>query len=502
MNTSEPNIPDNKSSETDKPRKKRFRRRTIALIIVGAHILGFLTSVRAVMEVRTPQGAIAWVFALNTIPYVSVPAYWIFGQSQFEGYITARRESEADVIPIAEQFREDLAQRDLLARPLEDQVVGKLARLPKLAELPFTTGNDVELLIDGKATFDSIFTGIEQAEKYVLVQFYILRDDETGRKLQQLLIDKAATGVRVHLIYDGMGSARLPSAYLTKLRDAGVIVRPFTTIQGKINRWEINFRNHRKIVVTDGKTAWVGGLNVGDEYLGKDPAFGEWRDTHIKVTGPAALSVQMTFLEDWHWSGNEILELNWDPQPAPSGARTSVLSLPSGPADPIETCTLFFLSAINSATDRLWIATPYFVPDEQIISALQLAALRNVDVRILIPDKTDNFLVNLSGWSYLPELEKTNIKVFRYTKGFMHQKVMLIDDHFATISTANFDNRSFRLNFEISIAVADKNFASNVHDMLTIDFSNAREVHAREFQESSFLKRLSVRTARLLAPIQ
>ncbi len=450
------------------------------------------------MEVRTAQGAIAWVVALNTMPYVSVPAYWMFGQRRFQGYVLQRRTAVARIDPTLFRVREHFAGSELLASPERQQAL----LVERLARLPFTTGNDVELLIDGPATFASIFDGIEQAAAYVLVGYYILRHDAVGRELQAHLIAKAREGVRVFVIYDEVGSFDLDPDYLGELRDGGVEVRAFNTTQGRANRWQINFRNHRKIVVTDGQAAWVGGHNIGDEYLGLDPEGRRWRDTHVKITGPAVLSVQMAFLEDWQWACQETLDLDWIPQAAASGVRQDVLIMPTGPADVLETCPLFFLPLINRATTRLWIASPYFVPDEQVVSALQLAALRGVDVRILIPDKADGFLVDLSAWSYLPALEKVGIRVFRHQEGFMHQKVTLMDDLYATVGTANFDNRSFRLNFEITVLVADEDFARQVHDMLEQDFADAREVHTREFEQRSFGFRLAVRLARLLAPIQ
>jgi cardiolipin synthase len=278
-------------------------------------------------------------------------------------------------------------------------------------------------------------------------------------------------------------------------------VKRFNTRRGPSNKWQINFRNHRKIVVVDGQEAWLGGLNVGDEYLGRDPAVGNWRDTHVKVTGPVVQGVQMAFLEDWHWASDEALKLSWDPRPAATGASRVALAMPTGPVDSIESCTLFFLSAINMATNRLWIASPYFVPDEQFISALQLAALRGVDVRLIVPGQTDNALVQLSGWSFLEDLEKVGIKTFRYKKGFMHQKVMLVDDLYSAIGTANFDNRSFRLNFEITMGLADAEFAARVRAMLEKDFENAEAVRARDFKDG-FWNEFKMRCARLVAPIQ
>lgn len=479
-------------------KRKRGRKGWIAAGMVVAHILGALTSVQAIMETRTSQGAIAWAVSLNAIPVVAVPAYWVFGRSEFKGYITERRLELVKVQPTWREFVDRLIERDLIARPDRDEPF----LVEKLARLPLTQGNDAELLIDGDATFASIFEGISRAEDYVLVQFYIIRDDEVGRELKDRLLERSEAGVRCHLLYDEFGS-RLPKEFLAELRSGGVEVFPFNTTQGSANRFQLNFRNHRKIVVVDGKEAWVGGLNVGKEYKGLDPKFGYWRDTHLRVEGPVVNCIQVPFVEDWQWATGTLLDrLNWDPEPASTGGNREILCLPTGPADAMETSTLFFLHAINQAEERLWIASPYFVPDEQFISALKLAALRGVDVRILIPDEADSVLVGLSAWSYLEELDRVGIPVYRYTKGFMHHKVMLIDDEYCTVGTANFDNRSFRLNFEITMGFADEDFTSQVEAMLEEDFSHAREATPEEFQEKSFGFRFATRVARLMAPVQ
>jgi len=479
-------------------RARRRRRLLTTLFILMAHIAGALTSVRAIMEVRTAQGAVAWAVSLNTFPYVAVPAYWILGRTKFQGYVTARRSNLEEVKSLKEGFLTTLKDRNLLAKPDRDRPM----LVERLAKLPFTTGNDAELLVNGDATYQSIFEGISRATNYVLVQFYIIHDDSVGRELKSRLLERARAGVRCYLMHDEIGG-KLPEPYLAELKAAGIPAFGFNTTQGKGNRFQINFRNHRKIVVVDGREAWVGGLNVGDEYQGLDPRIGFWRDTHVRVTGPVVQCVQVSFAEDWHWAAHEILEnLNWNPIPAPSGKSRSVLCLPSGPADPLETCTLFFINAINLATERLWIASPYFVPDEQFISALQLAALRGVDVRILIPDKSDNALVQYSAWSYVEDLENVGIKLYRYQKGFMHHKIVVVDDEYCTVGTANFDNRSFRLNFEITMAFADQDFTHQVASMLEKDFAEARLMQQQEYSDASFWFRLAVRTARLSAPVQ
>jgi cardiolipin synthase len=336
-----------------------------------------------------------------------------------------------------------------------------------------------------------------------------MRDDELGRKLKDALIDKSRAGVRVYVLYDELGSKKLPVSYIDELRREKILIFPFNTTQGKGNRFRLNFRNHRKIVVVDGDVAYVGGHNVGDEYLGKHPTLTPWRDTHVAVRGPVVQFVQVSFCEDWlwavgstpDWQQGEKHQLDWDPEKAPNGDSLA-LCLPTGPADDLETCTLFFLDAINVARERLWIVSPYFVPDEQLMSALQLAALRGVDVRILIPENPDQKLVYYSSFSYLEDAEKSGVKIYRYQPGFLHQKVMLIDDDTAAIGTANFDNRSMRLNFEVTMLVVDQDFAREVATMLEEDFARSREVAATDYTEASIWFRLAVRVARLLAPVQ
>jgi cardiolipin synthase len=468
----------------------------VALIIVIAHVLGFVSSIHAVMSTRTSQGAIAWTVSLNAFPYLAVPAYWVLGRNKFQGYVNARRAYDhesygrvREVLEGLEPYRVADVERAEATRAAE-----------RLAELPFLGGNAVELLIDGQATFDSILKGIDAAEEYVLFQFYIVHDDELGREVQSRLIAKAEQSVRVYFLYDEVGSHDLPRRYKDELRQAGVEVRDFHTRQGPGNRFQINFRNHRKVVVVDGRTAWVGGHNVGDEYMGRNPKFGNWRDTHVRIDGPAALAAQLSFAEDWYWATGELPGLNWTPTPAEDG-DLPVLIVPSGPADELETAGLMFVHAINSAQERIWIASPYFVPDEAVMAALQLAGLRGVDVRILIPDEPDHLLVYLAAFSYFDDAGLTGVKFYRYTDGFLHEKAMLIDHVAATIGTANFDNRSFRLNFEITAAIGGPGFVSQVERMFEDDFARSRLVEQNEYGDKSAWFKFSVRLARLTSPL-
>lgn len=492
------------TQETRFPRLAAFRRwvrkRWFAIALV-MHVLGALTSIQAIMSTRTPQGTIAWAISLNTCPYLAVPAYWIFGRSKFDSYemirhseLLAKHESQNETVRI-------LDQQGMLYEPESERDELQQWMLEGLAQMPITRFNSVDLLIDGEATFDAIFESIQAAQDYVLVEFYIVRPDELGNRLKDALIARAQEGVRVYFLSDGLGSHGLTDAYLQELIDAGVQVASFRTTRDWGNRTRLNFRNHRKIVVVDGKEAFVGGHNVGDEYVGKHPTLTPWRDTHVAVRGPVVLEVQVTFVEDWRWATGETPQLNWTPEKAPNG-DVLALCMPTGPADSLETGTLMMLDLINSARERLWIASPYFVPDQQFVSALQLAALRGVDVRVLIPENNDDPLVDLTSYSYLEELGNVGVKTYRYQPGFMHQKVFLIDEKLAAIGTANFDNRSMRLNFEITMLLRDAEVARQVEEMLEADFANSRLATVEDYTESSSFFQFFVRTARLLAPVQ
>nr|WP_315861428.1 cardiolipin synthase [Stieleria tagensis] len=466
-----------------------------------AHTLGAITSVQAIMSTRTAQGSIAWAISLNTVPYVAVPAYWIFGRSKFDGYHLKRHTSVLAESKVEQNAIRLLREGGMLFEAQTPAAQNRKRLLENLAQMPVTRYNDADLLIDGEETFDAIIASINRATEYVLVQFYIIHADGLGNRLKDALIAKANEGVRVCLMFDALGSHSLPAAYLRQLTDAGVKTAAFSTTKGLQNRFRINFRNHRKIVVLDGKEAFVGGHNVGDEYLGKDDVFTPWRDTHVCVRGPVAMEAQVAFNEDWNWATGEHLELNWTPQRASEG-DVLALCLPTGPADTFETGTLLLLDLINSANKSVWIATPYFVPDQQFVSALQLASLRGVDVRILVPEQYDNIVVGLTTYSYLEELERAGIKFHWYTGGFMHQKVILVDELTAAIGTANFDNRSMRLNFEVTMLLEEEQFAQEVKQMLEADLKNSRHASATEYSDQALPFRFAVRFSRLFAPIQ
>ncbi len=467
------------------------------IIIFFIHLIGVLAALDAIMKGRTSQGSIAWVISLVIFPYLALPLYWIFGSRRFHGYVNARRAGDLQINKISHKLKKRLEELEFIQK---DNFPTYHA-LQKLARIPITDYNQAKLLVNGDATFDAIFKGIDNAKKYIIIQFYKITYDGIGKKLKKHLIKQAKNGIKVYFLYDDIGCHKLPKSYFKELRHSGVQVSTFKTFKWFSTKMRLNFRNHRKIVVIDGIKAFVGGFNVSDKYLGIDPKFGFWRDTHVQINGPSVQCIQLPFISDWFWATKKVPKLDWEPKSA-EGGNTKVLTLPTGPDDEMETCGLFFVQAINSAKKRLWLVSPYFVPDEQVLTALQLAGLRGVDVRLIIPEKSDLKITYYSSFSYLKEITKAGVKVYRYTKGFLHQKVMLIDDNTTMIGTANLDNRSFRINFEINMLFFNKEFAKIVEDMIKKDLADSYRTDYLEYKDKPLWFKLIVRISRLLAPLQ
>ncbi len=459
--------------------------------------LAFYSAFRAIMETRTAQGAVGWAVFLISFPLLGLPAYWILGRNRFVGYKNARQIKDKAVRKALSTLQERLSEHTFKHTDKYGIDVIKTG----ITTLPTLHGNNVELLIDGEATFASMMEGIEHASSYILFEFFIIEEGELASRLGELLCKKAKEGVRIYLLYDEIGSYKLSSRYIEMLEGCGIFVSAFNTTKGRHNRFQLNFRNHRKLVVVDGKECWIGGHNIGDEYIGKGRRFSHWRDTHVRIDGPAAIAAQLSFTEDWNWAQDELIgDLRWDAVVS-NKANLPVLILPTGPADRLATAELTFIHFINSAKERLWIATPYFVPDDATLAALQLAALHGVDVRILIPEQPDHLLVYFAAYAYFSEVDDLGVKFYRYQKGFMHQKVVLVDDYVSSIGSANFDNRSFRLNFELTSLIYDRSFCDEVAAMLTRDFAASRKMKPKEADSKPLPFRLAAKLARLAAPI-
>jgi len=461
----------------------------VGTLVLVLHLAGVLAAMHAVMNTRTPQGAFAWALGLVFLPYVTLIPYLYLGRSRFLGYVDLHRARRGQM--------QALADEQLANGGTPPAVIDRYGEIAQMLGARFHEGQRLRLLVNGDATFEAILCAIAEAKRCVLVQFFIIHDDMLGKRMQQALIDRARAGVDVCVLYDGIGSHALPGAYVETLRQAGVGIHPFAT-QRRSNRFQLNFRNHRKIVVVDGTRGYVGGLNIGDEYLGLKPPLAPWRDTHLEIEGPAVADLQRSFAEDWHWVTGELPPL-LRPEAVHGTAHTLIAA--TGPADRQETCSLFFVSLIHAARRRLWITTPYFVPDQAVMSALRLAVFRGVDVRVLIPSRPDHHTVFLATGLYAHDAVRAGIRVCRYQPGFLHEKVLLVDDDTACVGSMNLDNRSFRLNFEIGALNVDRTFATEVEAMLVEDFAHAHEVTEAEYERAPYVRRLAMHVARLFDPV-
>ncbi len=511
-----------------------FDDRTITVtsaVFFFAECCGVLSAVHALRRVRTAQATTAWCVGLVTLPLLVVPGYWIFGRSRFFGYREALRRVKSQHAGPAKEYER------MLRRVIDphERTGSPLHELAKVVDQPVTHGNELGLLIDGHETFEAMFGAIRQAQEYVLVQFFIIENDFIGNDFAETLIERAQAGVRVFLLYDDIGCQWLPQYYLDRLSQAGVEVSSFSTRGGFRRRLQVNFRNHRKVVIVDGKVAFTGGFNVGDEYLDGGRRFRSWRDTHISVRGPAVQAVQAAFNSDWFWARRELIEnLLWQPgeqqateqlespaetrsdnncsdnyrpdnycsdESSPAGPAGQVVVIPTGPADTMQRCTMMYCQLAAMAKRRIWISTPYFVPNEAVATALETAAARGVEVRVLIPGKPDHLIVYLAGNYHEDGLLDVGIDFHRYREGFMHQKAVLVDDTIAAVGSTNLDNRSLHLNFEIMVAGSDPGFIQGVDAMLQRDFRRSDKTQKNTLSNRPFWFQIIVGVSRLFSPI-
>lgn len=470
----------------------------IAAVAIVVEVLGIWLAVDAIGRGRTPQGAFAWALALIFAPPIAIPLYLLFGARRLDGYVRARRRGQIGLDQLAQNANDAIRPWRIDMPLVEREHKGAMQIVAdRLTTTSWTRGNRTTLLVDAHATYDALESALDSATQQACVQFYIVRSDAVGQRLQSAMLRAATRGVKVLFLVDDVGSLSLAHKYIEGLERGGVQCARFSP-RRILNPFHLNFRNHRKVVVVDGHTALVGGTNIGSEHLGADPTFGQWRDTHVQIEGPAALAAQLAFCEDWNWAAGQVPTLQWE---AVERGSDRVLIVPTGPADELETCALMFHQAIHHARRRFWIATPYFVPDEAIVTSLQLARLRGVDVRILIPDDCRNPLVQRSTFSYYEEVLGAGIALYRYQPAFLHHKVFLSDD-IVGLGTANFDNRSFRINFEITALADGGELLRTAEAMFNEDLRQSRQAHLSDWASRSWLFRASARISRLMSPVQ
>ncbi|KIR02185.1 Cardiolipin synthetase [Lachnospiraceae bacterium TWA4] len=369
----------------------------------------------------------------------------------------------------------------------------------------FTDNNDLKIFTDGKEKFHDLIEEMKTATKYIHFQYYIIRDDELFREIAKVLKQKAKEGVEVRVLGDGMGCRSLSKKVIDDLRNSGVKVSIFFPALLKWFHLRMNYRNHRKIVVIDGRVGYVGGFNVGKEYLSEDKYFGHWRDTHLKIWGPSIMGLQIRFALDWNFASKENLFLNkkyFEETIPPDSLNSKCLQvIASGPDYSTPVIRDTYLQLIHSARDHIYIQTPYFIPDDAILSALKIAASSGVDVRLMIPCKPDHPFVYWATYSYAGDLIKAGGKCYTYENGFLHAKGICCDSLVCCYGTANMDIRSFKLNFEVNALVYDEDTTLEMERIFREDISKCKELKEELYDNRGYKIRFKEQISRLLSPL-
>ena len=447
---------------------------------------------------RQSVSSVAWIMAIIMLPYLGGVLFVIFGINRVERR-AARKEratrSLSGHLPALSQFQLISGE---LAYPLQDNLMRLASRIGGTVA---TADNEIEVLADTNRTLGLIEQAILSARESLHLEYYIWRPDRTGTRLRDLLIRRANEGVTVRFLYDKIGSLWLSKRFLKPMKEAGIQVASFLPGQTFRERWSINLRNHRKIVLVDGRVGFTGGMNVGDEYVGRNASLGYWRDTHLKLRGPTVQQLQQVFVEDWYYATREQLTapaLFPPPEENGSIAAQVVAGSPSG--DVHEFHTLMF-AAINEAREQLFLATSYFVPPLPLVTALETAAQRGVRVRILVPGKSAYPWTQMAARSFYELLLAAGAEIYEYQHGLLHSKVLSIDGVWSLVGSPNFDARSLLLNFEVAVAIYDARIATTLEDQFEADLKQSRRITQPEWNDRNSMRVLAENVCRLFAPV-
>lgn len=457
------------------------------------------------LERKNPTSALAWLFFMTLMPGIGFLFYILLSGNiskrkifkytseetmAYNNILTMQRQALLDG---HFQFNEPNTARHL------DMILFH----NRLSESFYSQNNVIKVYTNGKEKFDDLILDIKNATKHIHLQYFIVKNDNISNEIFQLCISKALEGVEVRLLFDHVGSHRVPKSTILKLKKSGCQVAFFFPSTFKFINMKANYRNHRKIAVIDGDIGYVGGFNIGDEYLGYKKKFGKWRDTHLRITGDSVFSLQMRFILDWRTASNEKLyalsryiKLNDDYL-----GRAGVQIVSSGPDNINEQIKQGYIKMINKATRYIYIQTPYFVPDESILEALKIAAVSGVDVRIMFPNKPDHIFVYWTTYSYIGELIKYGVSSYIYQDGFIHTKGMVIDDEVASYGTCNFDIRSFKLNFEVNAFIYDSDTATTLRKTFENDLHVCTELTADLYNKRSMMIKVKESISRLFSPV-
>lgn len=446
----------------------------------------------------------AWLMVLLFLPVLGFILYLLLGQNLSKRKIYKLKGREGAMIKeLVTNQKQQLNQ--LLPDHNDESTVSKYRSMIcfnlNSGGSIYTQDNSVEIFTNGKAKFASLFQSIRNAKKHIHLMYYIFNNDKLGKRLVDLLVEKAKAGVQVRLMYDHIGSLGL-ERILQPLVNAGGQVAAFFPSKIPYLNLRLNYRNHRKLAIIDGQVGFIGGINVGDEYLGLVEKFGYWRDTHLKITGSAVYDMQTRFILDWNLSSEHKLSLKHEFfPPVTNGGDIGIQIISSGPHSETEQIKNTFIKMIYSAKESIFIQTPYFVPDEPLLSALKTAALSGVDVRIMIPARPDHKFIKWVAYSYMGEVLNAGVKVYQYENGFLHAKTIVVDGKIASVGTTNFDVRSFRLDFETNALIYDPGIATELQEIFMDDITHCRELTLHEYNNRSTATKFKESITRLLSPI-
>lgn len=461
-------------------------------ILYVATALG--TMIVIISENRNPLKTISWVLILLLLPLVGLIIYYFFGEdSRKQRLISHKMYKKLN--------RRSIGRKELLEtlNP-PNEYKGLVNLLNRLKSSPLYGGSSVKFYSDGESKFEDLFNELKKAEKHIHIQYYIFLDDEIGCKTRDILIQKAAEGVEVRLIYDDVGSWKAKRQFFKDMQTQGVEVQPFLKVAFKFLTSRVNYRNHRKIVVIDGKVGFVGGMNVADRYI-KGVSFGIWRDSHIKIEGKAVAGLQTSFLIDWYSSRKEFLASDTYYPVLESKGDCMMQLVTSGPVGRFKDIHLGILQAISNAKESIFIQTPYFVPTDSLLQVIQMAAMRGVDVRLMLPRHSDTTFVHIASMSFLKEVLDAKVSVYFFETGFLHSKLMTIDNSLTITGSANMDVRSFEHNFEIDAFIYDEETCREAQKRFLKDMEQSTLLIAEEWNVRSRFEKFKESVMRLFSPL-
>lgn len=464
-----------------------------------------LAAVLIFLERKNIAATWAWLMVLLFLPGVGFILYLILGQNLSRRKIYKIKDEELLMIKayVAEQGKSLEADRYPFHDPAMIRYRDMIYMNLKNDLALFTQDNQVEIFTEGHSKFAQLLTAIEEAQNHIHLMYYTFQQDHLGQKVMDALIRKAEQGLQIRVLYDDIGSSGLSRRFLQPLLAAGGEAAAFFPSKIPYLNSRLNYRNHRKLAIIDGKTGFIGGFNIGDEYVGEDKHLGYWRDTHLMVKGSAVLLMQSRFLLDWNLTATNRM----NPAPAyfpfaeEQTGKIGMQIVSSGPHSEREQIRHAYLKMIHAAQKTIYLQTPYFIPDDSLLTALRIAALSGVQVKVMLPAVTDHLLIYWASSSYLGELLKVGVRCYFYEKGFLHAKTMVVDDKIATVGTANLDIRSFKLNFETNAFLYDSSLAKQLSDIFQTDLQECSELTWAKYRDRSIATRFKESLARLLSPL-